>query len=90
MWLEHKSNFKRIKKDQIIKEFGFIPLEKLNFIIVWEEVPQVMVFGVTLWISQEPNRSLSVEAGGLKNSKRHAAPLTYGSKIGICMVQPNM
>ena len=24
-----------------------------------------------------------MEAGGPKNSKRHAAPLTYGSKIGI-------
>ena len=26
---------------------------------------------------------IGVEAGGPKNSKRHAAPLTYGSKIGI-------
>jgi len=26
---------------------------------------------------------IGVEAGGPKNSKKHAAPLTYGSKIGI-------
>ena len=26
---------------------------------------------------------IGVEAGGPKNSKRHAAPLTYGAKIGI-------
>ena len=26
---------------------------------------------------------IGIEAGGPKNSKRHAAPLTYGSKIGI-------
>ena len=26
---------------------------------------------------------IGIEAGGPKNSKKHAAPLTYGSKIGI-------
>ena len=26
---------------------------------------------------------IGVEAGGPQNSKKHAAPLTYGSKIGI-------
>ena len=30
-----------------------------------------------------PFSSCFIEAGGPKNSKKHAAPITYGSKIGI-------
>ncbi len=47
-------------------------------------VVQVLVFGMNLWIIiKKQCEFIGVEAGGPKNSKKHAAPLTYGSKIGI-------
>jgi tryptophan synthase beta subunit len=68
---------------QIKKEFGKVP-KKLKLINCvgggsssfgfWNE-----------FINYDKNRVelIGVEAGGPKNSKKHAAPLTYGSKIGV-------
>ena len=46
-----------------------------------EEV-QVLVFGMNLWIMIRGREFIGIEAGGPAKVK-HAAPLTYGSKIGI-------
>ena len=35
------------------------------------------------WVYKYDAEFIGVEAGGPKNSKLHAAPLTFGSKIGI-------
>ena len=65
---------------QVKEEFGKIPkkLKLLNCVgggvLQW-------VFGMNLWILDA--EFIGVEAGGPKNSKLHAAPLTNGSKIGI-------
>ena len=40
-------------------------------------------FGMSLWILQMQFEFIGIEAGGPKNSKLHAAPLTNESKIGI-------
>ena len=43
-----------------------------------------MVLGMSLWITiKNTCEFIGVEAGGPAKSKKHAAPLTYGSKIGI-------
>ena len=51
---------------------------------MWEVEVQVLGFGMNLWIMIKNNvEFIGVEAGGPAKSKKHAAPLTYGSKIGI-------
>ena len=45
---------------------------------------QVLDFGMNLLIMiKNKCEFIGVEAGGPAKSKKHAAPLTYGSKIGI-------
>ena len=72
---------KELKK-QLIKEFGEVPKLKLINVIgggssalgFWNEFMDY---------DKKQCEFIGVEAGGPKKSKRHAAPLTYGSKIGI-------
>ena len=53
---------------------------------MWVVEVQLMVFGVNLLIMIKNKIELiGVEAGGPKNSKLHAAPLTNGAKLGIYM-----
>ena len=67
----------------MIDEFGKIP-KKVNFLIVLEAARQPMVYGVNLWIMIKIKISfVGIEAGGPKNSKKHAAPLSNNSKIGV-------
>ena len=44
------------------------------------EEAQVLDFGTNLWIDKKQVEFIGVEAGGPSKSKKHAAPLTYGSK----------
>jgi tryptophan synthase beta chain len=68
---------------QIKKEFGDIP-KKLKLINCVGGGSSAMGFW-NEFVNYNKNQVefIGVEAGGPKNSKRHAAPLTYGSKIGI-------
>ena len=68
---------------QIKKEFGKIP-KKLKLINCVGGGSSAMGFW-NEFIKYDKNQIelIGVEAGGPKNSKKHAAPLTYGAKIGI-------
>ncbi len=77
------SQISRELKKQLIEEFGEIPrkLKLLNCcgggsssFGFWSEFMDY---------NKKQVEFVGIEAGGPKNSKRHAAPLTYGSKIGI-------
>ena len=67
------SQISRELKVQLINEFGEIPKKIKLYNCVGGGSSS---FG--FW-----NEFMGVEAGGPAKSKRHAAPLTYGSKIGI-------
>jgi len=68
---------------QIKKEFGKIP-KKLKLINCVGGGSSAMGFW-NEFIAYNKNQVelIGVEAGGPKNSKRHAAPLTNGAKIGV-------
>jgi tryptophan synthase beta subunit len=70
-------------KIQVKKEFGKIP-KKLKLINCVGGGSSAMGFW-NEFIDYDKNQVelIGVEAGGPKNSKKHAAPLTYGAKIGI-------
>ena len=68
---------------QIREEFGSIP-KKLKLYNCVGGGSSSYGFGVNFWIIIKNQVELiGVEAGGPRSSKKHAAPLTYGSKIGI-------
>jgi len=68
---------------QVKKEFGKVP-KKLKLINCVGGGSSAMGFW-NEFIDYNKNQVelIGVEAGGPKNSKRHAAPLTYGAKVGI-------
>ncbi|HIF61853.1 MAG TPA: tryptophan synthase subunit beta [Candidatus Pelagibacter sp.] len=68
---------------QIKKEFGEVP-KKLKLINCVGGGSSAIGFW-NEFINYNSNKVefIGVEAGGPKNSKKHAAPLTYGSKIGV-------
>jgi tryptophan synthase beta subunit len=70
-------------KVQLKKEFRIIP-KKLKLINCVGGGSSAMGFW-NEFIDYEKNQVelIGVEAGGPKNSKKHAAPLTYGAKIGV-------
>ena len=70
-------------KDQIIKEFGFIPGKIKLYNCVGGGSSSYGFWSYFMDFPKNQIEFIGVEAGGPKNSKRHAAPLTYGSKIGI-------
>ena len=67
-------------KAQLIKNLRSIP-KKMKLYNCVVAVHRVLVFGMSLWIMIKKDRIYRSWAGGPK--KKHAAPLTYGSKIGI-------
>ena len=70
-------------KDQIIKEFGLIPRKIKLYNCVGGGSSSYGFWSSFMDFPKSQIEFIGVEAGGPKNSKRHAAPLTYGSKIGI-------
>jgi tryptophan synthase beta subunit len=68
---------------QIKKEFGKVP-KKLKLINCVGGGSSAMGFW-NEFMDYDKNQVefIGVEAGGPKNSKKHAAPLTYGAKIGV-------
>ena len=70
-------------KIQMKNVFKKIP-KKINLLIVWVVEVLLWVFGMNLWIIDPKQiEFIGVEAGGPKNSKLHAAPLTNNAKVGI-------
>ena len=68
---------------QIKEEFGEIP-KKLKLInCVGGGSSSFGFWNEFMHYNKKQIEFIGVEAGGPKKSKRHAAPLTYGSKIGI-------
>ncbi|MDC1476270.1 tryptophan synthase subunit beta [Pelagibacteraceae bacterium] len=68
---------------QIKEEFGEIP-KKLKLInCVGGGSSSFGFWNEFMHYNKKQVEFIGVEAGGPKKSKRHAAPLTYGSKIGI-------
>jgi len=68
---------------QIKKEFGEVP-KKLKLInCVGGGSSAIGFWNEFVNYSSNKVEFIGVEAGGPKNSKKHAAPLTYGSKIGV-------
>ena len=74
------SQISRIKKQ--IERFGFFP-KKLKLYNCVGGQSSSNGFGVTLRLQKSQVELIGVEAGGPRSRKKHAAPLTYGSKIGI-------
>ena len=80
--MEHISNFKRthyankkgIRKNS--KKNKVIKLCRRRFFKFW-------FWNEFIHYNKNQIELVGIEAGGPKKSKRHAAPLTYGSKIGI-------
>ena len=73
-------------KKQMIDEFGKIPkkVKLLNCVGGGSSA-----YGLWSEFMDYDKRQISfegIEAGGPKKSKKHAAPLTYGSKIGILKI----
>ena len=68
---------------QVKKEFGRVP-KKLKLINCVGGGSSAMGFW-NEFMDYDRNQVelIGVEAGGPKNSKKHAAPLTYGAKIGV-------
>ena len=68
---------------QIRKEFGFIPKKLKLYNCVGGGSSSYGFWSEFLDYDKNQVELIGVEAGGPRSSKKHAAPLTYGSKIGI-------
>jgi tryptophan synthase beta subunit len=68
---------------QIKKEFGKIPKKLKLYNCVGGGSSSFGFWNEFMHYNKKQIEFIGVEAGGPKNSKKHAAPLTYGSKIGI-------
>ena len=68
---------------QIKKEFGRIPKKIKLLNCVGGGSSSFGFWNEFMHYDKKQIEFIGVEAGGPKKSKRHAAPLTYGSKIGI-------
>ncbi len=77
------SQISRELKIQIKKEFGSIPKKLKLYNCVGGGSSSYGFWSNFMDYSKKHIELIGVEAGGPKNSKKHAAPLTYGSKIGI-------
>ena len=65
------------------KEFGRIPKKVKLLNCVGGGSSSFGFWNEFMHYNKKQVEFIGVEAGGPKKSKRHAAPLTYGSKIGI-------
>ena len=68
---------------QIKKEFGRIPKKIKLLNCVGGGSSSFGFWNEFMHYNKKQVEFIGIEAGGPKKSKRHAAPLTYGSKIGI-------
>ena len=73
---------KELKK-QIIEEFGYIPKKTKLYNCVGGGSSSYGFWSEFMDYNKKHVEFIGVEAGGPKKSKKHAAPLTYNSKIGI-------
>ena len=70
-------------KIQIRQEFGSIPKKLKLYNCVGGGSSSYGFWSEFMDYNKKQVEFIGVEAGGPKKNKRHAAPLTYGSKIGI-------
>ena len=70
-------------KAQLIDEFGSIPKKLKLYNCVGGGSSSFGFWNEFMDYDKRQVEFIGVEAGGPKKSKKHAAPLTYGSKIGI-------
>ena len=77
------SQISRELKLQIIKEFGSIPKKLKLYNCVGGGSSSYGFWSEFMDYEKKQVELIGVEAGGPRMSKKHAAPLTYGSKIGI-------
>jgi len=77
------SQISRELKVQLINEFGSIPKKLKLYNCVGGGSSSFGFWNEFMDYDKKHVEFIGVEAGGPKKSKKHAAPLTYGSKIGI-------
>ena len=77
------SQISRELKVQLIDEFGSIPKKLKLYNCVGGGSSSFGFWNEFMDYDKMQCEFIGVEAGGPENSKKHAAPLTYGSKIGI-------
>ena len=77
------SQISRELKAQLIDEFGSIPKKLKLYNCVGGGSSSFGFWNEFMDYDKRQVEFIGVEAGGPKKSKKHAAPLTYGSKIGI-------
>jgi len=77
------SQISRELKIQIKKEFGSIPKKVKLYNCVGGGSSSYGFWSEFMDYNKNQVELIGVEAGGPKSSNKHAAPLTYGSKIGI-------
>ena len=77
------SQISRELKAQIKKEFGSIPKKLKLYNCVGGGSSSFGFWNEFMDYDKKQVEFIGVEAGGPKKSKRHAAPLTYESKIGV-------
>ena len=77
------SQISRELKIQIKEEFGSIPKKLKLYNCVGGGSSSYGFWSEFMGYSKKHVELIGVEAGGPRNSKKHAAPLTYGSKLGV-------
>merc|ERR1711991_894406 len=77
------SQISRELKKQILEEFGKIPKKLKLYNCVGGGSSSFGFWNEFMDYEKKQVEFIGVEAGGPKKSKRHAAPLTYGSKVGV-------
>ena len=77
------SQISRELKVQLINEFGSIPKKLKLYNCVGGGSSSFGFWNEFMDYNKRQCEFIGVEAGGPAKSKKHAAPLTYGSKIGI-------
>ena len=77
------SQISRELKSQIIEEFGLIPKKLKLYNCVGGGSSSYGFWSDFMDLNKKQVEFIGVEAGGPKKSKKHAAPLTYGSRIGV-------
>ena len=77
------SQISRELKVQLIDEFGSIPKKLKLYNCVGGGSSSFGFWNEFMDLNKKQCEFIGVEAGGPTKSKKHAAPLTYGSKIGI-------
>tara|TARA_A100000164_G_scaffold238409_1_gene211792 strand:- start:580 stop:1824 length:1245 start_codon:yes stop_codon:yes gene_type:complete len=77
------SQISRELKSQLIDEFGSVPKKLKLYNCVGGGSSSFGFWNEFMDYDKKQCEFIGVEAGGPSKSKKHAAPLTYGSKIGI-------